>query len=77
MICTLRPWVERFPILNQTILRRRMGVVTQVVSVHLSSTHGMTLTSISQCCLVTIRLLYQDVCSFPLVDVIPKFLGLP
>ena len=77
MILPLRPWVERLPIPNQTIQRRKKGVVPQVMSVLFSSTHGMTLTSTFQWCLVTIRLLHQTMCGFPLVDVIPKFLGLP
>lgn len=76
MICLSRPWVERLPIPNWTVPRRRKGVMIQAASVLFSLTHGIITTFTSSQCLMTICLLHWAVCGFPFATMIPKSLGL-
>ena len=76
IICLPKPWVERLPILNWTVPRRRNGVAIQVVSALLLLTHGTTPICTSPWCPAITHLLHQDACGFPFAVMIPKSLGL-
>ena len=70
MICLLRQWVERLP-----ILRKSKRVAIMIASVLLSLTHDMIPIFISPWCSMNICLLCHAVCGFPFATMIQSFLG--